>query len=391
MSLSKKHIFYLLSFSIRKYLVATRKLAIDTVSLSYVNLFLTPPVTLLHPPEIYSAVYTSILVSFIFHLIIFFLHPPEIYSAVYLKSTAQYTSTNIFNVNVVKNMYTSSKGVRELRRVKLLARHLTRKNSTSNRRPVCLVLGAGRGIGGHVAKKFATEGYHAVLCRRSNQMELQNSVNDILSNGGQASGYLLNAILKDSIENLVEKVESNIGPIQCAVYNLGSQIGTVPIMKTSHKQFEMGWQLGTFGLFRLAQSLLPHMLKRKNGSILVTSSTASVRGNAGQHSHAASMGGRRMLCQTLNAEYASKNIHVAHIIVDGAVDAPDTLGKMLGKELFQKMKNTNVDGFIAPSSVADTFWHLHNQHRSARTFEIDIRSFNDVAWFNSKVTTDQKF
>ena len=69
------------------------------------------------------------------------------------------------------------------------------------------------------------------------------------------------------------------------------------------------------------------MEARGTGTILVTSATAAVRGNAGQHSHAAAMGGRRMLCQTLNAEYASKGIHVAHIIVDGAVDAPDTLEK----------------------------------------------------------------
>ena len=89
-----------------------------------------------------------------------------------------------------------------------------------------------------------------------------------------------------------------------------------------------------------------------------------------------------MLCQTLNAEFAAQNIHVSHIVVDGAVDAPDTLGKMLGPEKFQQLKEAKVDGLLDPTSVANTYWHLHTQHRSAWTFEIDLRAWNDKAWFN---------
>ena len=88
--------------------------------------------------------------------------------------------------------------------------------------------------------------------------------------------------------------------------------------------------MATFGLFRLAKSCF-QLWQNKKGTLIVTSSTAAVRGNKGQHSHAASMAGRRMLCQTLNDEFSSKGIHIVHVI-DGAVDAQDTLGKMLGKE-----------------------------------------------------------
>jgi NAD(P)-dependent dehydrogenase (short-subunit alcohol dehydrogenase family) len=273
-----------------------------------------------------------------------------------------------------------------MHRIKVLSRHFTTATTT----PVCLVLGAGAGIGSHVASKFSGEGYHAVLCRRSNGKKLQESVDEIKNNGGSATGYLLNAVKPDAIEDLVRTIEKDIGPITVAVYNLGSQIGTVPLTKTTDKSFEMGWRLGTFGLFRLAKSVLPKMAARGHGTLLVTSATSAVRGNAGQHSHAASMGGRRLLCQTLNAEYASKNIHVAHVVVDGAVDAPDTLGKMLGPELFKQMKDKHVDGFISPEQVADTYWHLHQQHRSARSFEIDIRSWSDNAWFNSPVNLNKK-
>ena len=121
------------------------------------------------------------------------------------------------------------------------------------------------------------------------------------------------------------------------------------------------------------------------GTLLVTSATAAMRGNAGQHSHAAAMGGRRMLCQTLNAEFAPKGIHVAHILIDGAVDAPDTLGKMLGAERFAEMRESRGgehDGLMLPERIADTYYHIHQQHRSVWTHELDLRSFSDLAWWN---------
>ncbi|MCR9222638.1 MAG: SDR family NAD(P)-dependent oxidoreductase [Hyphomonas sp.] len=251
-------------------------------------------------------------------------------------------------------------------------------------KPVCLVIGAGAGIGGTVGAKFASEGYHAVLCRRSDKEGLDKLVDGIQSAGGEATGLLLNAIDDDAIENAVTHVEKSIGPIEVVIYNLGAQIGDRPLEDTSYKAFEMGWRLATFGLFRLAKTVCPLMEERGSGTILVTSATAAVRGNKGQHSHAAAMGGRRMLCQTLNAQYASKGIHVAHILVDGAVDAPDTLGKMLGPELFQKLRETRgaEDGLLLPAQMAETYYHLSTQHRSAWTHELDLRVFSDVAWWN---------
>ena len=253
-------------------------------------------------------------------------------------------------------------------------------------KPVCLVIGAGAGSGGTVGAKFAKEGYHAVLCRRTNKEGLGRIVEDIKSNGGSATGHLLNAVEPDSIENIVANVETDIGPIDVAVYNLGSQVGDRSLEQTSYKTFEMGWRLATFGLYRLASSVCPLMVKRGNGALLVTSATAAVRGNKGQHSHAASMGGRRMLCQTLNAEFGPQGIHIAHILIDGAVDAPDTLGKMLGPERYQKLRETRGmehDGLMLPEKIAETYFHLFQQHRSTWTHEIDLRSFGDMPWWNT--------
>lgn len=252
-------------------------------------------------------------------------------------------------------------------------------------KPVCLVIGAGAGIGGTVATRFAKEGYHAVLCRRTDADGLQRMVAAIEEDGGSASGYLLNAVEENSIEERVAAVESDVGPIEVVVYNLGAQIGDRALADTSNKAFEMGWRMGTFGLFRLASAVCPLMQERGKGTILVTSATAAVRGNGGQHSHAAAMGGRRMLCQTLNAEFASKGIHVAHIVIDGAVDAPDTLGKMLGPERFQQLRESQGlehDGLLLPAKIADTYFHVAQQHRSAWTFEIDMRAFSDKPWWN---------
>ncbi|RIL05021.1 MAG: short-chain dehydrogenase [Proteobacteria bacterium] len=252
-------------------------------------------------------------------------------------------------------------------------------------KPVCLVLGAGAGIGGTVARRFAQEGYHACLCRRSDAAGLDELVGAIERDGGSATGFLLNAIEAGAIETRVAAIEDEIGPIEVVVYNLGAQIGDRALKDTSAKAFETGWRMGTFGLFRLASAVCPQMEARGKGTILVTSSTAAMRGNAGQHSHAAAMGGRRMLCQSLNAEFASKGIHVVHIVIDGAVDAPDTLGKMLGPEKFELLRETRGkehDGLMLPTQIAETYVHLAKQHRSTWTHEIDLRAFSDRPWWN---------
>ena len=251
-------------------------------------------------------------------------------------------------------------------------------------KPVCFVMGAGAGIGGTAGKKFAREGYHAVLCRRSDEDGLNALVSAIRDEGGEASGFLLNAVKDHAIEDQILQVEEEIGAIEVMIYNLGAQIGNRELTDTSYKAFELGWRMATFGLFRTASVLLPRMAERGHGTLIVTSATAAARGNAGQHSHAAAMGGRRMLCQTLNAEFAAQGIHVAHVLVDGSVDAPDTLGKMLGPERFEALRSTTgaADGLILPEQVAETYLHLVRQHRSTWTFELDVRAYSDKAWWN---------
>lgn len=255
-----------------------------------------------------------------------------------------------------------------------------------NQKPVCLILGAGAGIGGNVGKKFAKEGYHTVLARRSDEKGLNKIVDDIKKNGGSAVGRLVNAIEDNAIEDLIVDIEKNEGPIEVVLFNLGAQFGDRTLEDTSLKVFELGWRLTSLALFRLAKVMTPIMEARGGGKILVTSATSAMRGNAGQHAHAAAIGGRRMLCQTLNAELSIKGIHICHIYIDAPIEAPDTLGRLLGEELYQKLldeKSNGKDGMVIPEKVAETFYHIAHQHRSAWTSEVDIRPFSEQPWWNN--------
>ncbi len=251
--------------------------------------------------------------------------------------------------------------------------------------PVCLVMGAGAGIGGTVGRRFAGEGYHAVLCRRSDTEGLDRLTRAIIDAGGEATGLIVNAVEEGTIETVVEQTERDVGPIEVVVFNLGAQTGSHALEDTSLKDFELGWRLATFALFRTAKAALPLMAQRGRGTMIVTSATAAMRGNAGQSSHASAMSARRILCQSLHAEYGPRGVHIVHVLVDGLVDAPDTVGKILGKERYEALRQERgleKDGLVLPDKVADTYLHVAGQHRSTWTFELDLRSFNDKPWWN---------
>ena len=255
-----------------------------------------------------------------------------------------------------------------------------------SKKPVCLILGAGAGIGGNVGKKFAKEGYHTVLARRSDEEGLNKLVADINEAGDSAVGRLLNAVDEDAIENLIVDIEKNEGPIEIVVFNLGAQFGDRTLEETSYKLFELGWRMTSFALFRVAKTLAPIMEARGGGKILVTSATSAMRGNAGQHAHAAAIGGRRLLCQTLNAELSVKGIHICHIYIDAMIEAPDTLGRLVGEKAYAQLlaeKANGKDEMVIPEKVADTYYHIAHQHRSAWTSEVDIRPFTERPWWNN--------
>ncbi|KAK3275836.1 hypothetical protein CYMTET_16048 [Cymbomonas tetramitiformis] len=249
---------------------------------------------------------------------------------------------------------------------------------------VALIIGAGSGIGGAVAAEFASHGYTVCVVRRTDQAKLDELVKKISGDGGSARAYLLDATDDKSVERLVDEIEGQVGPIAFACYNLGANMGVRNIQNTRTDTFEKAFKLGAVGAFLLAKHVSKYMVPRAEGTIVFTSATASVRGNAGHHAHAAAMMARRGVAMSLNHELRSHGIHVCHVIVDGVVDSPDTLGKFF-PEAFQSLK-AKLDprqGMLKPVDLAKTYWHLHTQSRTCWTFELDVSPWVENPWFNS--------
>eukprot|EP01045_Picozoa_sp_COSAG04_P017058 COSAG04_NODE_1482_length_6564_cov_3.075019_1_plen_295_part_00 len=262
------------------------------------------------------------------------------------------------------------------------------------RTPVCLVIGAGAGIGQGVATKFAAEGYHACVVRRgggpsslsddSTPGKFEEFVQELRDAGGEATAFFANGTEPEEVGELIETIERDVGPIEVAIYNIGAQVGSRSLEKTSYRIFNLALSMGAVGAFALAKEVSPHMIKRGKGTIIYTSATAAYRGNAGQHAHTAAMGARKNLTQSISAELAPHGIHICHVNMDGPVDAPETIGKLM-PEAFEKMLETKKpnDELLLPESIADTYWHLHTQPRNAWTLDLDLRPWKEQAWFNS--------
>eukprot|EP00756_Hemistasia_phaeocysticola_P066684 Hpha_TRINITY_DN9420_c0_g1::TRINITY_DN9420_c0_g1_i1::g.139216::m.139216 len=250
--------------------------------------------------------------------------------------------------------------------------------------PVCLVIGAGRGIGSAVAKRFARGGFTSCVVRRSDREQQAALVEEIEKEGGKARAFQMDATDEVQVSDLVEQVESDVGPIEVLVYNLGANVGHRTIANTPTRVFQTAWKLGSLGGFLAARAAGPRMVERGRGTILFTGATAGVRGNYGQHAHSAAMFARRALSQTLAHELGPQGVHVAHVIVDGPVDSPDTLGKHF-PDAFNALKRDrgSRDALVLPADIAESYWHLHSQPRNCWTQEIDLRPWSDAAWYQT--------
>jgi NAD(P)-dependent dehydrogenase (short-subunit alcohol dehydrogenase family) len=267
----------------------------------------------------------------------------------------------------------------------------TGSTSSDDKGGVVLILGAGKGIGQHVAQKFSKNGYHACVVRRgrgpnrllTDDGKMDEFVSKLKDQGGQASVFFADATKEEDITSLIDKIETNVGPIECAVYNVGAQMGNIPLEKTSMYKYQLALKMGAVGPFLMAKTLSPYMTKRGRGTMIFTSATAAFRGNEMQHAHTAAMGARRMLCQSLNHELAPKGVHICHVNIDDVVDSPETIGIMM-PEIYEKVIKARRPAFgvVLPEDVADTYYHIHTQRPSAWTFELDLRSWKSKPWFN---------
>jgi NAD(P)-dependent dehydrogenase (short-subunit alcohol dehydrogenase family) len=239
-----------------------------------------------------------------------------------------------------------------------------------NNKRVVLVVGAGDATGGAIAKRFAQEGFVACVTRRSAD-KLQPLVDAIKAEGGEAHGFACDARKEEDVIALVEQIESQIGPIEAFVFNIGANVPCSILEETARKYFKI-WEMACFSGFLNAREVAKRMAKRQRGTILFTGATAGMRGAAGFAAFAGAKHGIRALAQSMARELGPMNIHVAHVVVDGAIDTD-----FIRDSFPEKYATKDQDGILNPEHIAENYWYLHSQPRDAWTFELDLRPWSE--------------
>ncbi|MND77804.1 3-oxoacyl-[acyl-carrier-protein] reductase FabG1 [compost metagenome] len=242
--------------------------------------------------------------------------------------------------------------------------------SETKNKKVVLVVGAGDATGGAIARRFAREGYVACVTRRHAD-KLQPLVDSIRAEGGEAHGFASDARKEDEVAELVETIERDIGPIEAFVFNIGANVPCSILEETARKYFKI-WEMACFSGFLNAREVAKRMVTRKRGTLLFTGATAGLRGAANFAAFAGAKHGIRALAQSMARELWPMNLHVAHVIVDGAIDT-DFIRENFPEKYAQKAE----DGILDPEHIAENYWYLHSQPRDAWTFELDLRPWNE--------------
>ncbi len=231
---------------------------------------------------------------------------------------------------------------------------------------VALIIGAGDATGGEIAKRFARGGYTACMTRR-NVDKLQPLIAEIQVQGGTAFGFGSDARKEEQVIELIEHIESSIGPIEVMVFNIGANVPCSILEETARKYFKI-WEMACFSAFLTGREVAKRMVTREHGTIIFTGATAGVRGEAGFSAFAGAKHALRALAQSMARELGPRNIHVAHVVVDGAIDTDfikDTFPDLYAKK--------EQDGILNPEHIAENYWHLSQQPRDAWTHEVDLR------------------
>jgi NAD(P)-dependent dehydrogenase (short-subunit alcohol dehydrogenase family) len=239
---------------------------------------------------------------------------------------------------------------------------------------VCLVVGVGDGLGSAIARAFAAAGHTVCMTRRARHLhELQALAGEIAGAGGIAHAYGVDARDEAEMVALFETVERDIGPLEVVVFNIGANV-RFGIRETTARVFTKVWEMACFAGFLTGREAARAMVPRGAGTILFTGATASVRGRDGFSAFAAAKHGLRAVAQSMARELGPQGVHVAHVVIDGAVDG-----------VFIRSNRDDVDALVAddailkPADIAQAYVMLHDQPRSAWTHELDLRPWKE-AW-----------
>lgn len=240
---------------------------------------------------------------------------------------------------------------------------------------VCLVVGAGDGVGGAIAKAFAAEGFTVAITRRARNIDqLQGLSDEITKAGGKAVAYGVDARSEDAMVALVDRIEAEVGPLEVVVFNIGANVH-FPLVETTTRMFHKVWEMACFAGFIAAREAARVMTPRGRGTIIITGATASLRGGKGYAAFAAAKAGLRSVAQSAARELGPLGIHVAHVVVDGAIDGVFIRGALGAEQVEAKLAK---DEILKPEDIAANYVWLHRQPRSAWTHELDLRPWAET-------------
>ena len=229
-----------------------------------------------------------------------------------------------------------------------------------------VIVGAGDAIGSAITRKFAQRGLTVCALRRNGD-KLSPLVDELRGQGYKAHGISCDARKEEQITECFATIEKDIGEIEVVVFNIGANV-PMGILETDSRKFFKIWEMACFAGFLSGREAARYMTKRGRGTILFTGATASVRGASGFAAFASAKHGLRALAQSMARELGPQNIHVAHIVIDAAVDTQWIMDNIpQAAELKQK------DGIVSPDDLANNYVMLYDQPRNAWTFELDLR------------------
>ncbi|WP_426050605.1 SDR family NAD(P)-dependent oxidoreductase [Brevundimonas sp. SL161] len=238
--------------------------------------------------------------------------------------------------------------------------------------PSCLIVGAGDGVGAAIARAFAREGLAVCVTRRPRHLEqLEALADSIRAGGGQAHAFGVDARNEAEMIALVDRIEADIGPLQVVVFNIGANV-RFPVVETTAQVYSKVWEMAALAGFFAGREAARVMGPRGKGSILFTGATASTRGGAGFSAFAGAKAALRQLAQSLAREMGPEGLHIAHVVVDGMIDG--TFARSVAPDIQTLL---DEDAILKPDEIAKNYVWLHNQQRSAWTFELDLRPWKE--------------
>jgi len=230
-----------------------------------------------------------------------------------------------------------------------------------------LVVGVGspQGLGAAIARRFAAGGYPVVIAGR-NAAKLEATLAELKAAGATVEAVVGDASVAEDARRFVAAAEV-VAPLAVAVQNAGSN-NPAPFLNVTEEAFTQHWREHALGGFQLGQAALPVLVGHGGGSLIFTGASGSLRGSANFAPFGSAKAALRGLAQSIAREFGPKNIHVGHVIVDGGIE-----GERLLSRLPQLAEQRGPDGLLKIDAIAEAYWMLHHQHRSAWTLELDLR------------------